>query len=248
MRTRTLVSTLSLVAVATLSGCGSDDGGDSGVLSKAELKSALISADDLGSAFEVDDSDDDDDDTVLGCLNGMDELDKLTKPERDAEIAFEAEEEPNVPAVFSTVGSFEKEADAAKVLTRFSDAVEDCTKIDVTDDDGFRMQLDVSSNSDKVDDGADGQVNLEAVGTAGGQGIEIPFVLRFSAIQIDNHVALVGFVTMAEDLGADADALEQRAYDRLAPVAAGKKVPDLEPLDIEPVDLEALLTGSAVGS
>ena len=58
-------------------------------------------------------------------------------------------------------------------------------------------------------------------------------------------VTVVGFVTMAQDVGADAEAVAQRAFDRLEAIAAGKDAPDLEPLDIEPVDLQSLMAGSA---
>lgn len=247
MRTRTVLTTLSVLTAFALAGCGSSaDSEDAKVLSKAELKSSLIALDDLGPGFEVDDSaDDDDDDTDLGCLNGLDELDKKsTKPTRDEEASYQADSDLNLPAVFTTVGTFRSDATAAKVLSELGDAVADCTEVDVTDKDGFRLQLEVTSNTDKVDPDASGQLSIEAVGKASTQGVTFPFALRFSAIRLGNQVTVVGYVNSTEALGAEADALLQRAFDRLAPVSQGEKVPDLEPLDLKVVQLEDILGGS----
>ncbi|MET3962962.1 hypothetical protein ABIE44_002896 [Marmoricola sp. OAE513] len=256
MRTSILLATTTLVAVATLTGCGSDDSSDGGskggsaLLSKSELSDALVTLDDLGDGFKVekDDDDDDDDDTNLGCLNGLDELgdDDSIEPERDEESSFEADSDLGLPGVYSTVGTFKSTKDAAEVLTKFSDTVEDCKAIDETDGDGFRIRLDVSSDQDKTDDGATGQVNLNATGTASGDGFEFPFSVRFTAIQIGNDVALVGYVNAVTDL-EDADDLVQRAYDRLAPIVDGKSAPDLTPLDLDIPDARDLV-GAAAGA
>ena len=248
MRTRTALTALSVISVISLSGCGSSSSGsdDADLLSKAELTAALITLDDLGPGFEEDKSDDDDDDDAdLGCLNGLDKLDESkTKPTRDSEISFEADSDLALPGVFSTVGTFPSEAKAAQVLTELTKAVADCKTVDVTDDDGFRLKLEVTSNTDEIDADATGQVNLEAVGTGSTQGVEFPFGLRFSAIQIGNQVTVVGYVNSVKTIGGEADALLQRAFDRLAPVADGKPAPKLKPLNLEVVDIEDVLGGS----
>ncbi|WP_148046189.1 hypothetical protein [Nocardioides marmoriginsengisoli] len=248
MRTRTTLSLLSLLAVTALAGCGSSEDDDATtMLSRADLKSSLISLDDVGSAFKVDESDDDDDsDQELGCLDGLDELGgDSNDPERDEEISFEAKAEPELPGVFNTVGAFKSDADAAKVLTDLGKAVSSCKSVDVTDEDGARIQLAVSSDTRETDADATGQMNLEAAGSITVQTLTIPFSLRFSAIQLGNHVTVVGFVTMAEEVGPEADALAQRAFDRLSPILDGKDVPDLEPLDLKAVDLDALMSAGA---
>jgi hypothetical protein len=248
MRTRTVLTTLSVLATITLTGCGSSSGGsaDAKLLSKAQLTSTLIALDDLGPGFKLDKDDNEDDDTDLGCLNGLDKIDKAgVKPARDEEISFAADSELSLPAVFSTVGTFRSEAKAAQVLHELSAAVADCKSIDVTDEDGFRIKLAVSSNTDEIDADATGQVNLEATGTGSTQGIEFPFGLRFSAIQVGNQVSVLGYVNSVSTLGDEADALLQRAFDRLAPVADGKKVPTLKPLNLKVVQLEDILGGGA---
>lgn len=248
MRCRTVISTLSLLAVTALSGCGSDSEGSASILSKDDLDSALITLDDLGEDFQVDKEETDEEDADLGCLNGLEDLDDTTdEPQREDEIAFEAEGDLGLPGIFNTIGSFKSEKEAASVLTRFAEAVEDCKSVDVTDDDGLRIQLEVSSDDALVDPGATDQVNLQASGTASTGAVEFPFSLRFSAIQIDNQIALVGYVNGSESPGKDAAAVEQRAFDRFAPVVTGEKAPDLEPLNLTIVDLEDLIGGNPSG-
>src|SRR5690348_5661664 len=105
MRTRTFLPALSLIALAAVAGCGSDDESSSGganVLSESEVKSALITAEDLGTSFKVaaDDGDDNDDEN-LGCLNGLDKLDDKTEdPVHDEDAEFETDVDPNLPGIF----------------------------------------------------------------------------------------------------------------------------------------------------
>jgi len=249
MRTRTVISALALVALAALSGCGSDSGDEKGsaehVLTKAEIKSALLSLDDLGDGFRVDEDADDEDDSSLGCLDEIDEIDTVADPARDDEVSYEADSDFALPGVFSSIASFKTTATAEKGMAELRKVLDDCTSIDETDEDGARVRLRITTDDEKVGADADEQINIKASGNIEVEGFTLPMAFQMSLIRIDNQAALAGFVTVSEDASKEAAKIIDAAFTRFAPVAQGKAAETPSPLDLEQVDLADFLPAGA---
>lgn len=247
---RTASASLVLVLAAALTACGDDDKSSDPapkVLTSTEVTNALISLDDLGKDFVVDteDDDDDDDDADLGCLNDVDKVfesktgsdSDFEKADAKAEVEYKADSDAEMPFLFSSVYSLKDEKQIAEGFKIFQDAFADCTKVDTTDDDGTRIQLDIKTTQDKTV-GADAQVNLVAAGgfsvRIGEGGLRLPFYLRMSLVQVDNNIALVGYGSLVEGGEGDDDSeqLSVVAVNRLLAAIAGKPAPEDPDLDL----------------
>jgi hypothetical protein len=257
---RLLCATVVLTVATALSACGSSSDGSAGsggsdsgtkLLSASQISDAVISLDDLGPGFKVDKSDDGDNKTSFGCLDSLDKLDKLDggkfKPVHEKEIDYAADSEIGVPAVFTTVGTFRDQATVSEAVSTVKKALDGCTSVDATDDDGFRVQLKVSVDEKTSGPGATAQVNLTATGTGTEQGTSFPFGIRLTIIQVDNNVGLCALVSFGQgdSIGADADKIASIALERLVAVVAGKK-PSPAPANLHVTTPEEML-GSAGG-
>lgn len=269
MRASLPVLALSLV----LAGCGGggdekgeSDGAGPTTLSASQVKDAVISLDDLGSDFTLDDEDDDDDDDPdLGCLGDLgtvldEEKDgsgkKFTKAAAKAEVEYKADSDAGMPFVFSSVYSLKKPDEIADAFAIFESAFADCTQVDTTDEDGARIQLDISVDTVAAD-GADSAVSMTAAGgfsIPGPQNLEIrlPFFLKMSMIQVDNNLTMIGYGSLVEEKEGleDLDALTDLGIRRLQAVMDGNPVPEAPDLDLRLItekDIEDAIRG-ATGS
>jgi hypothetical protein len=245
---------LVVTLAAALTGCGSssdskETGSGSGVkiLSASQVGQAVIALEDLGPGFKVDKSDDGDDKSSFGCLDGLDKLDKnKIKPPQDEETDYAASSDIGIPAVFSKVGSFKDSSDASSILSKFKSAVQGCTSVDATDDDGFHVKLAITLDEKASGSGATAQVNMTAQGTGETSGQTFPFGIRMTAIQVDNNVSLVGFVTFGSSVEPEASKMAAIALERLVAVVGGK-TPSPTPANLH-VTTEDELLGSALQS
>lgn len=216
-----------LLLLATLTACGGGEPSDGSrattPLTRAEVRSALLTAEDLGPTFRATGPDESDQD--LGCLKNLATLDGLTQglpADRAAETDFEPSDGAQAPAVFSAVATFPTTGAATAVLDEFQAGLGGCTEIDQTDDEGFRVQLEVSMDEKRSGPRASAQVNLVAAGTGTTDGVAFPFAVRVTAVRVANHVALVGFLNLARPVTADSERVVELALRRLAAAADGR--------------------------
>lgn len=228
-----------VVLTAALTGCGADDeseGSGSGdgvvVLDQEQVDQAVLSIDNLGPGFVVDEDDDSDDageeaDTDLGCLDAVD--DDLEESEAKAEVSYAAVNDLESPTVDSGVSSYGSVDDVTERFERLRTALADCTSIEVSEDD-VSFSLTVESDEETSSDEVEEQLNITATGTASTQGVELPVAMRLSAARVDNHVVFLSRF----DLGADG-ALEpytEAAVGRLLAVLDGE-TPDDETVVVD---------------
>ena len=215
MRTRTVLTTLSVIAAIALTGCGSSGFvrfGRRRPAQQGRADLALITLDDLGPGFELDKSDDDDDDdTDLGCLNGLDKLDKSkTKPARDADICLRGRLRPVASRRVQHRRHLPHRGQGRPGAHRAGRRGRRLPSVDVTDEDGLRLQLDRSPRTPTRSTPTRPVRSTSKPPAPPRARLEFPFGLRFSAIQIGNHVTVLGYVNSVTTLGAEADALLQR--------------------------------------
>ncbi len=220
MRLSTSAAGLAL-ALASLTACG----GGADKLSGDEREEALLTTDNLGSEFEVDDDDDDDDDDSFGCLA---EADDLGGDGDKSEIAFGVGQDADPPAVLNAIKSYDDEDEAEEQLSDFVDSLEDCDSIDETDEDGVAIKLDVEHDEDEAE-GADQQVNVDASGTVGQDGQEFPIVVSFRVARVENNLVGIGFFTIGDD-SSPSEQLLDASIERLQAVMDDEDVPEPEPL------------------
>lgn len=270
---RIAIAALTVALAAALTGCGGDKKSESSsskptetevkVLSKDEVKAALISLDDLGKDFKVDKEadDDDDDDADLGCLNDIDKVldketgsgDPIEDAETKAEVEYKADSDIEMPFVMSSTYSLKSEDDITKGFKVFEDAFKDCRTVDTKDKDGTRIQLEIETNKDETD-GATNQINLVAAGSftvqTGGGSIELPFYLGMSMIQVENNIALVGFGSIADQgEGDDAcESLNEVGVGRLLAAIKGEPAPESPDLDLHIITERDFLSAMSEGA
>lgn len=227
-----------VVLTAGLAGCGSEGSGDGVVvLDQEQVDQAVLSIENLGPGFVVDEDDDSEDgsddadepETDLGCLDAVDE--DLEEAEAKAEVSYAAVNDLESPTVDSGVSSYGSVDDVTERFERLRTALADCTDIEVSEDevseDEVSFSLSVDSDEETSFDEVEEQLNITATGTASTQGVELPVAMRLSAARVDNHVVFLSRF----DLGADG-ALEpytEAAVGRLLAVLDGE-TPDEEPV------------------
>lgn len=192
----TVVMSLSLLA-----SCGE---GDESV-SRDDLRSALLVADDLGDAFAV--SDDDGasgDDLEWGCLFDFEEdLEAAAGDDEgaaDITASFETSHEPNMPGVIEYLVLADTEDDAEQALSKVADMIGRCHSVDSDDEDGTHWHFSVDSDRVAWANGVDQQVNMTATGTVGLSGLEIPISMTFSLMRVERVTVMVVFMDMASDV------------------------------------------------
>lgn len=209
----------------------SSEGAELEALSSEEAEQALIPQAAMGEEFTAIEPSEEEGDADLGCLSALDEMDDIGA-ETEAEVEYVPADDSGFPSVESSVFSY---TDTERISTRMeevSTALAGCESVDVTDDEGTRFQLDVSLENEVVTEGADEQVTLEASGTISSPDQEVPITLHMSSVRIDNHVTVVVYSDLTEDVTQSAsefDSYVSAATDRLVAVVAGQ-TPEDEPI------------------
>jgi hypothetical protein len=222
-----LTAALALAALL-LTGCGSGDGsGSSGatVLSKDDLKDAVLTADNVGPDFVVDE-DDENDDPAPGCLDALDILDEQADEVNKAEATYAADNEVGLPSILSGAASFGSVKDATSAIDSLEDALDGCTKVTEEDDDGTSYDLDVSSDTEKTANDVDQQLNVDVTGTITSQEVDFPFNIHSSVVRVDNHLLIVATGDIEDDDIGLVDPLTELAVSRLLSVLDDKEPTD----------------------
>lgn len=240
------VTAASAALAVALIGCGSEDDADTSasgteaasptpaepesdttVLSQDEVELALLTAADIGTGFtetETDDAAEADDSESgdFGCLSELEDLDALTDPETEAEVAFD---DGSGVSVASSVASFADPEALSQELASIRDSLEGCTSVD-TEQDGVQISLTVSVDEERADSTVDEQLNIIASGTGLSEGLEIPVALGFSFARLENNLTLVGVL----EFGGSGRlfAYTETAVAKLDAVMQGEPVPTPE--------------------
>jgi hypothetical protein len=225
-----------VLALAGLTACGSDDDPDK--VTSQDVRSALLTVDNLSDEFEVDpddgNDDDDDDGPDWGCLFDLDSLndgeDEDDEEDDQNQVQFRASEEPGMPGVIHFVEAAPDQAKAEELMDEVAGALEGCQEVDTTDDDGTRWKFDVDFDRSAWARGADEQLNIVATGSTTVDELQLPISITMSAVRIENAVSILMFIDIAEDVAGAPRTLTNAASERLQAVVDGEDVADPEPL------------------
>lgn len=228
-----LASGLALLALTALVSCGEDtkespDASASSrgvqILTEDQAQQALISETQMGRGFTSAEPTEDNSDTDLGCLNALDDLDKLGS-ETEAKVEYTSTDTSGLPTLENDVYSYPDTQRISDRIRAVVSALDGCDKVDVTDKDGTRFVLDVSVDTDTTSPKADEQVTLEATGTVSQGKQQLPLALHMTSVRVDNNVTVVILTDMPDDPSASSaqfDSYVTAATDRLAAVVAGE--------------------------
>jgi hypothetical protein len=205
---RTGLSAAALVLALALAACGGDDdSGDSGgkadsgpaVLTQEEADGAALTAEDVGEGFtaEKDDDADDDADADLGCLTGITKLGDV-KAATETEFNIDAESETAARSVLSVVNSYEDTATIEDAFADFREVIEGCDSIDVTDEEGVTIVLDVTLVDGEPIGEVDDQLSFTSTGSITNGEQSFPYELAFTASRIENNLSVVGVMDVGE--------------------------------------------------
>lgn len=203
-----------------LAGCGgSDAGSDAKALTKGQATAALLTIEDLPPGFtQADDSGADQGDQV-GCLKATDALFDL---ELDTDVRRNFDSEQTDGSAAGVVNKVSSDADTGTITAAVSDlgkAIATCESVDETDDQGYRVNLEIASNETTTTDAADQQVNFSATGTISGNDTSFPYRVSFVVTRVDNSLAVVAAYEVGQSssgiVGKLAD-LNTVVVDRLA--------------------------------
>jgi hypothetical protein len=227
-----------LAAVVLAAGCGGGDNpsstaGDAegpsevaqSVLTQEQAEQALLTLENLGDEFRVDAEEGDSGTSDMGCLSALGDVENLDAAV-EAEASYEYADEMGTPAIYNSVASFEQTSEVTAAFDEVKVALESCTQVDVTDDDGLRMQLDVDVDDQKTTTDVDDQVNILASGSASADGLELPFSFGVSLARVDNNTTMVGVVGVGEFGLELLDGYTEIAVDRVVAVAGGQDPPE----------------------
>lgn len=214
-RTRLVSASVALCVLLTACGGSDDEPADEPeVLSQESADSALLTLDDVGEGF-VDSTEPEEEESDLGCLSAIDDLDDLDA-DTEAKVSFDAESDAALRSILSGVSSFEDPTILTDAFDDFTETIEGCELVDVTDPSGFDLVLTVDATEGDVIGDVDEQVRFSATGQIStGPGETYSYDLAFVASRIDNNLSVVGVV----DVGARGedviDALTETSLERL---------------------------------
>ena len=234
--------TLSLAALAltSLAACGGGDSDGSSeetgsesseleALTTEQAEQALLSETSMGADFTAAEPSEDSDEAAPGCLAALDDMDDIGA-ETEAEVEYASTSEVGLPSVEHSVFSYTEIDPISARIEEVSAALEGCTTVNDTDEDGTAYLLDVSVSTETTSEGADEQITVAAAGTiTTAEGQEIPLGVYMSSVRVENHVSVVVYTDIPDDEAATTAAFESyvdAGASRLAAVAAGEEPAD----------------------
>jgi hypothetical protein len=152
--------------------------------------------------------------------------------ETEAEVEYTSTSEVGLPSVEHSVFSYTEVEPISARIEEVGSALEGCTTIEESDEDGTEYLLDVSVSTETTSEGAEEQVTVAATGTITADGQEIPLGVYMSSVRVENHVSVVVYTDIPEDEAVTSAAFESyvdAGAARLAAVAAGDE-PTEEPV------------------
>lgn len=241
MQKNSLAVGLLVLALTTLTSCGDDAADDSSdgsgeaaeleVLTDEQADQALLSETVMGAEFTAGEPSEDSEEGAPGCLAALDDLDDIGA-ETEAKVEYTSTSEIGLPTLEHDIFSYTDIDPISTRIEEVSTALDGCTSVEETDEDGTEYALDVSLSTDTTTENADEQITLQAVGTIVSGGQEIPLGVYMSSVRVENHVSVVVFTDIPEDPDASAASFEEyvnAGADRLAAVAAGEE-PSEDPI------------------
>lgn len=219
----TALSSAALLLSLSLGACGGGDGSGSDadgsdevmVLSEDEATSALLTLEDLGEGFTDSGPSEDDADPDLGCLSGINDLSDVAA-ETEVETNFDSESETALRSVLTGVNSYADTATLEEAFADFRSSLEGCESIDVTDESGLNINLDVTIEDEPGLGESDEQVQFTGTGSVAGQGQNFSYDITFTATRIANNLTVVGVVDVGSQGDDVIDALTETATANLA--------------------------------
>jgi hypothetical protein len=234
---------LAALALTSLAACGGDSdsssddsGSDSGseleALTSEQAEQALLSEAVMGADFTAGEPSEESDEGAPGCLAALDDMDDIGA-ETEAEIEYASTSEVGLPSVEHSVFSYTEIDPISARIEEVSTALEGCTTVEDTDEDGTEYLLDVSVSTETTSEGAEEQITVAATGTITAEGQEIPLGVYMSSVRVENHVSVMVYTDIPEDEAATSAAFGSyvdAGAARLAAVAAGDE-PAEEPVE-----------------
>jgi hypothetical protein len=216
---------------AALVGCGSSSGGDSKdssskslKLSKADATAALLTQENLGTAFKPDTSADN---TTAspGCLTAVDAITDKNDAPIHVKTDFQTDDEDSFPLVGNQVASYDSVADAKAAVTKLRDALASCTSVDDSagkdPSSDVITKLTVGTSAEKASAKDDDELNIKAVGQISGSGGNYPIGLYLAVVRIKNNLSITSVGALSKDAPAGAENYVVIAQGRLAAVING---------------------------
>lgn len=193
----------------------------SGALTDAVLTSALLTVADVPDGFRDDTLGSGDADDV-GCLASTAGLDRLGA-ESAARVGFVAEDESGAAGVLAKVYSDGDVTVLRRGLTRFAAELRGCPSVDVTDDDGARTRLEITTDRRRTSPAVGAQVTFTGIGTVGGAGRTFPYRVRYSVSLVGRTLVVIAGYEVGTSLTGllDLPALGTLVIDRLVAAGAG---------------------------
>jgi hypothetical protein len=183
----------------------------------------------MGAEFTVAEPTEDSDEGAPGCLAALDDMDDIGA-ETEAEVEYSSTSEVGLPSVEHSVFSYTEVDPISARIEEVSTALEGCTTVEDTGEDGTAYLLDVSVSTETTSEGAEEQITVAAAGTiTTAEGQELPIGVYMSSVRVENHVSVVVYTDIPEDEAATSAAFEayvNAGADRLAAVAAGEEPTD----------------------
>jgi hypothetical protein len=214
-------------------------------LTTGQIRSALLTSQDLGKQFvSVPPDSDDSDPHDLGCLGKVDRaVENGPQPLREVTAAFEPSTQLKSPSIETTVATFKSARAAASSLDLMLREQRKCTRADVRDD-GTRFRFQVRVDDLAVAHEADQQVTTSAAVDVSGRGLRFPMTVEITLVRIGRNAVAVAMFDMQDSLQGARRALTDAAMDRLVAVMEGRKPPRPERLlsaypFVKPRDLAA---------
>jgi hypothetical protein len=200
-------------------------------LTDEQVQQALLSETVMGPDFTGAVPEEEEDNPAPGCLAALDDLDDLGA-ETEAKIEYTSTSEVGAPTLEHSVFSYTETDPITERIEQISTALDGCTSVQETDEEGTEYDLDVAMETEVTAEGADEQITLQAIGTVGAEGQEFALGVYMSSVRVENNVSVVIYSDIPEDEAASASDFEayvNAATERLVTVAAGEE-PAEEPL------------------
>lgn len=176
-----------------------------GALTDAVLASTLLTTADLPAGFRVGGAEAGSADDA-GCLAVTSRLNTLGA-ESASRVRLVAENELGAAGVLDKVYSDGDPSTLRRALNGFGAALRDCKSVDVTDDDGARTQLEVTTDRRRAAPAVDAQVNFSGSGTVTGAGHSYPYAVRYSVILVGRTLAVLAAYEVGDSSTGLAEAL-----------------------------------------
>ncbi|MBW9208645.1 hypothetical protein KV100_03185 [Mumia sp. zg.B21] len=194
-------------------------------LTKAQLKTALLTRADVGARYRKtradrsDGSEDSEgsDPSDIGCLK---KLDTIEEPEGDApevEVAFEKAGDISSSEIDNSVTSLSTPDVAEKMLDQMANAFAECRKLAISEE-GVTLKGNVTTNTDMTIDGVDQQLNVLVRGKAIYRDVRFPITFRWAFVRMGNNLAYVSLIDLGPSDPQQFAGLVSTAVSRLGSV------------------------------